>query len=678
MSQKYKKIGVTTDGYRGERTVLKERVIEGLIQPTFQNSILQLTPESEQTQYLTTNNTSTGYFIVLPKASELWNNWQVAIINNSAVSVNIYYYTEDPTVSANLHLFKEVSAGNMLTAILLDNTSDEGIWTNLRTIDTVSDETIEKYTSNIFETYEIPYNQLTGASYYCYKPETGDNVYTIDSPIGRTSILYDNTLQALDPQPEFTINEDTDLPSITINDVVYTYYEDGNITPTLTNASIPLSMIPATSAVRSIYFKPIEQFTGSTTLTMSIGTETEDDLFYEDIDITGAVSNTNFGKDLFERILSNDSDLQLFATFNGTNLNSLTAGKIKIVIERQKLIDPTILKNAIVNTTVPNGSIFNYAFANIPAGYVRLDGSEIADAANTIPQFVEFLNKQNNQMIGEKLIVGIDEWNSINNTYGSCGKFAWNGGKLRFPKINCFIRGTGLNISNLGKFVDDTVRAFPNYKLPGSDGSGGGNNWNNGIATTDGEYDQSILGFDSAGHGRPIKIDYSILGPNYNGKETAPKHILYPYIMAVSNKIQWTSQIDYDNLIAASVYKADTNLSNINTTTDILNNSLPVNMDYIIESWRDGVNWYRIYKSGWVEQGGIADNGSVANSWNKTITLDKPMADDNYFFSVNAISTNPTQCGAIRTSTTITLYSTRDGGSAGTRYMIWEVKGYKA
>lgn len=580
MSQKYKKIGVTTDGYRGERTVLKERVIEGLIQPTFQNSILQLTPESEQTQYLTTSNTSTGYFIVLPKASELRNNWQVAIINNSAVSVNIYYYTEDPTVSANLHLFKEVSAGNMLTAILLDNTSDEGIWTNLRTIDTVSDETIEKYTSNIFETYEIPYNQLTGASYYCYKPETGDSVYTIDSPIGRTSILYDNTLQALDPQPEFTINEDTDLPSITINNVVYTYYESGNITPALTNASIPLSMIPATSAVRSIYFKPIEQFTGSTTLTMSIGTETEDDLFYEDIDITGAVSNTNFGKDLFERILSNDSDLQLFATFNGTNLNSLTAGKIKIVIERQKLIDPTILKNAIVNTTVPNGSIFNYAFANIPAGYVRLDGSEIADAVNTIPQFVEFLNKQNNQMIGEKLIVGIDEWNSINNTYGSCGKFTWNGGKLRFPKINCFIRGTGLNISNLGKFVDDTMRSITgkaSQNIQGASSKWGGGTSEGALEWIDGRGDASWE--DNAWGYSGIKLDSSKLGPNYAGKETAPKHILYPYIMAVSNKIQWTSQIDYDNLIAASVNKADVDLSNVLT----INN----NFKNMVLSWNE-------------------------------------------------------------------------------------------
>lgn len=604
MSQKYKKIGVTTDGYRGERTVLKERVIEGLTQPTFENSILQLTPESEHTQYLTTSNTSTGYFIVLPKASELWNNWQVVIINNSAVSVNIYYYTEDPTVSANLHLFKEITAGNMLTAILLDNTSDEGTWTNLRTVDTVSDETIERYTSNIFETYEIPYNQLQ----------------TTESSI-----------------------------------------------------SIPLSIIPATSAVRSIYFKPTEQFTGSTTLTMSIGTQADDDLFYDDVDITTAVSNTNFGKDLFEEILSNDSDLQLFATFTGSTLNDLETGSITIVIERQKLIDPTILKNAIVNTTVPNGSIFNYAFANIPAGYVRLDGSEIADAANTIPQFVEFLNKQNNQMIGEKLIVGIDEWNNINYTYGSCGKFAWNGGKLRFPKINCFIRGSGLNISNLGKFVDDTMRPITgkaSQNIQGASSKWGGGTSEGALEWIDSRSDASWE--DNATGYSGIKIDSSKLGPNYAGKETAPKHILYPYIMSVSNKIQWTSQIDYDNLIDASVYKADTNLSNINTTINILNGSLPSDMDYIVESWRSGVNWYRIYRSGWVEQGGqvfINYNGQPINLW---IT----MADSDY--SITTSSTASRFASASNPTTTGFVAYTGDDGSFNTGHMRWEVKGYKA
>lgn len=565
MSLKYKKIGATTGGYRGERAVLQERVIEGLVQPTFTNGILQLTPDSQQTQYLTTTNTSTGFFIVLPSGTDLWNNWQVAIVNNSSVPVNIYYYTDTPSDSSNLHLFKELAAGNMITAILLDNSTEQGTWTTLRTNEAVSSETVYQYTSNIFETFSIPFDQLHGATYYAYVPTSGDNVYTKDNPIGTTSILYNSSLEALDPQPTFTLGEEDN--TIIINDgtddITYTLDETQNITATSTSVPINLSNIPAGTAVRSIYFKPDVQFTGST-LTMSIGTTVNPTLFYEDMDITGAISDTNFTKDFTEEIISTSSDTQLIATFDGSNLNNLTAGNINITIERTKLIDPTILKNAIVNTTVPTGSIFNYAFRDIPAGYIRLDGSQVANANETIPQFVQFLTRNNNQMTGtEKLIVGIDEWYSIFNTYGSCGKFAWNGTALKFPAINCFIRGIGNNISSLGKFVDDTMRpitgTYDTRDL--SD--------DNFIPQVSGALYYFRSAYRDAQNGSSIGygigIDSSKLGPNYAGKETAPKHVLYPYIICVFNKVQWTSQADYDVLIAGSIYKADVDLSNVTT-----------------------------------------------------------------------------------------------------------------
>ena len=51
--------------------------------------------------------------------------------------------------------------------------------------------------------------------------------------------------------------------------------------------------------------------------------------------------------------------------------------------------------------------------------------------------------------------------------------------------------------------------------------------------------------------------------------------------------------------------------------------------DYVIETYSDDSgNWYRVYKSGWVEQGGITD--SLAGSAKKTVTFLKPMANENY------------------------------------------------
>ena len=66
--KQFNKIGVTTGGYRGNRAILEQRVIEGFKQPKFEDNLLQLTPESEETQYLNTNNMTTGNYIVLPNA----------------------------------------------------------------------------------------------------------------------------------------------------------------------------------------------------------------------------------------------------------------------------------------------------------------------------------------------------------------------------------------------------------------------------------------------------------------------------------------------------------------------------------------------------------------------------------------------------------------------------------
>ena len=200
MVKQYNKFAATTDGYRGKRAILNQRVIEGLEQPTFNNGILLLNSESAKTQYLNNSNMAKGYFIVLPKAIDMWNNWQVAIINDSSSELPIYYYTNDLT---DLHLFKTLNAGNMCTCILVDSTTEAGVWTTLRTLDTISADTTEKYTSNVFDEFEIEYNNLQSSN----------------------------------------------------------------------SIKIPLSLINAGTAVRSIYVKTIEQFVGATSLKVSIGTD---------------------------------------------------------------------------------------------------------------------------------------------------------------------------------------------------------------------------------------------------------------------------------------------------------------------------------------------------------------------------------------------------------------------
>lgn len=503
MSQKYKKIGATTDGYRGERAVLEERVIEGFATPNFNSNKLLLTPESEQTQYLTNSNFQNGYYIVLPNATELWNNWKTTIINNSTFDVSIFYYDSNTDNPNTLTLAREVTAGNMVTLILLDNTSQQGTWTTLRTSETVSGENVDKYTTVVYDTFDIAFGQIQ-----------------------------------------------TEESSFSYN----------------------LSNIPLSTAVKSIYFKPTTQFTSSEndfTLTVSIGTQTNPNLFYTQMDITGAVSDTNFTKDVFERILSTSSDTQLIAKFQGSDLSALTDGNLQIVVERVKLIDPSILKNSIVSTQIPIGTIINYAFDDVPVGYIRLDGSMLDNAASVAPQFVEFLNKANNRMIpeentGYKLIVTSQQYQNMLNQYGSCGKFAWYGTSLRFPTIDCFVKGLGKQTQIVSQLAKITGAGLPNitgaitsFSVGPSNpsgaitftnlGSGGGQDGDGNDSKT------STFTFDAS-------RSNSIYG---NSKTVTPINIQYPYIMSVFNRIQWTSQADYDALIAASVDKANRSLNNV-------------------------------------------------------------------------------------------------------------------
>lgn len=500
MSKVYKKYGVTTDGYRGKRSILEERVIEGLKEAIFTDHLLQLTPESTKTIYLNSNNMSVGSYIVLPNAKDLWPNWQVAIINESNITCPIYYYTSN---YAQLSLFKEVTGGNMTTCILLDDSTEEGTWTTLRTVEQSSVDLLNKYTSDVFEELEVTWNELKQ---------------------DQTSIQF------------------------------------------------VLGSVLAGTAVKSVYIKTTEQFTGMTTLNVSVGTSDDTDKFSTVYDLTNAVADNNFTKDEFDEILSTTNDTTLYATFTGTGLNDLTAGSVKIVVEKAKLIDPTVLKNPIVQTQIPMGVIMNYAFTDLPEGYWRLDGGLLPNATAAIPQFVKKLNTINNQMTGQKLIVGIDEWNQIFTTYGACGKFAWQGTSLKFPAINCFIQG----LSDLTQLSKLTEAGLPDHThsplyVAGSNRDVGdpgryvltANREENGIQTNTNGYTGGVR-------------EGGIWGKS---DTVTPLNIKYPYIISVYNKIQNASAINLDEIIEASVNKANIDLDNLSITgTNFLTNFVTSNI----------------------------------------------------------------------------------------------------
>lgn len=554
MVLQYKKYGVTTGGYRGERAVLEERVIEGLEEPTFEDSVLRLTDTDPQTIYLNDNNTSTGYFIVLPNAQTLWNNWRVSIVNESSVDVNIYYYTDD---LEQLSFYKEVTSGNMSTLILLDNTSIAGTWTTLRTTEQSNADLLNKYTSDVYEPLEITWNEL---------------------------------------------KQDT------------------------TTITVPIGSVLAGTAVKSVYIKTTEQFSGMTSISVTVGTQTDTDRFSTSYDLSQAVSDTNFTKDVFDEILSNSSDTMLYATFTGTGLNNLTAGSVNIVVEKARLIDPTVLKNPILQTQVPIGVIMNYAFNDVPSGYWRLDGSLFPNAATSIPEFVQKLTAVNNQLTN-KIIITESQWQSIKNTYGSCGKFAWNGSALRFPLITNFIQGLN-DLSTLGAIVE---AGLPNisgyvdiYKL-GYNGTGSSSG---ALSLSAGSYAGS--GAKEVGNNLRINFNASRSNSVYGNANTVqPQSVRYPYIISIFNTFQNSASIDLDALIESSVLKANTSLDNLVDT------GLSVIKNTVIPTWnRSGNGFIKLKPNSGVPiiiQWGMTGNFTGSSDVNTyTQSLPTPFTSNSY------------------------------------------------
>ena len=632
MVQTYKKYGVTTDGYRGERAILEERVIEGLTQPEFSDAVLQLEDNSPKTIYLTNNNFGEGFYILLPNATNLWLNWQVTIINDSSNTCPIYYYTSD---SSQLNLFKEVTSGNMITCILLDNVQDTdtaGTWTTLRTTEQSSADLLYRYTSDTLETTELSWNQLL--------QEDSDESDEISSQIYLGSLLEGTSL-------------------------------------------------------KSIYIKTVETFIGATSLNLSIGTLEEPNKFINNYDLTLPVADNNFTKDLFEEMLSTTSNVDLYATVSGEGLNNLSAGLVKIVIEKPRLIDPTILKNPIVQTQVPIGVIMSYAFSDIPEGYWRLDGTIFPNAATSIPEFVKKLNLINNSLPGtEKLIVTETVWQNTVNTYGSCGKFSWVGSGLRFPKINCFVQGLS-DLTKLSQLTEAGVPAINHYHLFGWNSQ---NNNGNFVASPDTRTasmpaNSGTRGWNGSGGGgwyngtipsysgnmiTTLPIIYNQSGTSTSegvwGKSdtVTPLNIKYPYIISVYNKVQSASTLDIDAIIEASVNKANVSLNNItDIDSSFISKLSNLGIRFVVESYNNGFYWYRKYNDGWVEQSGRGPSNGVGFT---TVTLLVPMKDTNYTLLYN----NNRGSSAADIRNAMIISSTQISVGSDGAYPIWYVCGLGA
>ena len=304
--------------------------------------------------------------------------------------------------------------------------------------------------------------------------------------------------------------------------------------------------------------------------------------------------------------------------------------------------------NYVINFTGQSGKNIGEVYysqsslASDNAGALPLFTGETIASANTIyPDFYAWVEKHT------ELQTTAEEYESALTTYGECAKYVVSNGSLRLPKLANYIK-----MANTAEGITQSEAGLPNitgYASPRKDGYNGG-----GLA--DGAFwltsDTASAGHGATetGHGTRINFDASRSSEVYGKSDTVtPAHTtLYPWVFAYNASVP-SSTAQAAEFQQGLSGKADSNLGNI-----------PTNYDYVVESYNDGTNWYRVYKSGWLEQGGTTD--SVTGE--ATVNLLKPFEDSNYTLLVSADTPNVV-CTIHHRDKTNTLFYVWVGGTNG-------------
>ena len=205
------------------------------------------------------------------------------------------------------------------------------------------------------------------------------------------------------------------------------------------------------------------------------------------------------------------------------------------------------------------------------------------------------------------------QYDSAIATYGECPKYVVDENtaqtSLRLPKYANYIK-----MANSTEGITQKGAGLPNIT----------GDWNSAQYMDAWSSNGAVYGIqnnsaehNSSSQGMRAYFDASRSNPIYGASDTVqPAHTtLYPWISAYTSAIP-ASVSQAAEFTGALSGKANTDLSNVSA-----------NIDYVVDyknPTADDPSWYRVYKSGWVEQGGVipATEGNI--------TFLKPFANINY------------------------------------------------
>lgn len=241
------------------------------------------------------------------------------------------------------------------------------------------------------------------------------------------------------------------------------------------------------------------------------------------------------------------------------------------------------------------------------SGRLPLFTGETIASANTIyPDFYNWV------LAHTELQCTSAQYEASLTTYGECAKYVIGGGSLRLPLIRNYIKA-----ANPSEGIKNIEAGLPNITGTVPDPLGGGNGtWTGAFAK--GALNNTITASNVDYDGYEVTFDASRSSNKYGKSSTVTpaSTTLYPWVVAYVAAIP-ASTAQAAAFQQALTGKADTNLGNV-----------PSNYDYVVDSYNDANgNWYRKYKSGWIEQGGLVPQTTTINY---TVNLLKPFNNSKY------------------------------------------------
>ena len=144
----------------------------------------------------------------------------------------------------------------------------------------------------------------------------------------------------------------------------------------------------------------------------------------------------------------------------------------------------------------------------------------------------------------------------------------------------------------------------------------------------------------------------------------------------IENEVNGKAATDLSNLTATGQAKfdakANVDLSNLNNTGNAAASNLnSKGIRTVIETYRNGTSWYRVWSDGWIEQGGFIEHLAVSAS--VTVSFPKPFSETNYFCCPSWKSISYGGVGWTgRTTTGMTIQNAAGGATP----IFWMACGY--